>query len=131
MIHNKEYLYVAATYNNLGLVYQKTEQHRQAKYFLEKALSMYKVIYAEEHADVATTSYHNLALVYCIIGDYNHAKVLKEKTLKIQKKIYGEDHAHVESSCFDLELIKTVMENTVKPKGSGKKKVLRSHKKPT
>ena len=44
----------------------------------EKALTILKKIFGEDHADVAT-SYSNLALVYYSLEEYNQAKELHEK----------------------------------------------------
>ena len=65
-------------YDNLG-------ENNQAKELHEKALTIYKQIFGEDHADVAT-SYNNLALVYERLEEYNQAKELYGKALIIKKK---------------------------------------------
>ena len=72
----------------------------------ENALMIYKTIFDEGHADVAT-SYNNLASVYNRLGEYNQAKGLHEKVLLICKKIFGEDHAAVATS-YSVQPLRTI-----------------------
>ena len=65
-------------------MYERLGEYNQAKELHEKALTIYKKIYGEDHADVAT-SYDNLALVYERLGEYIHAKELHQKALIIRK----------------------------------------------
>ena len=58
-------------------MYYSLGEYSQAKELHEKALTIRKKIFGEEHADVAT-SYSNLALVYNRLGEYNEAKDLHE-----------------------------------------------------
>ena len=80
-----------------GAVYNHLGEYTQAKELHEKALTIRKKIFGEDHANVAT-SYNNLASVYNRLGKYNQAKELHEKALTIHKKIFGEDHANVGES---------------------------------
>ena len=90
--------------NMSGQVYNCLGEYNQAKELFEKALTIRKKIFGEDHADVAT-SYDNLALVYNRLGEYNQAKELHEKALMIFKKIFGEDHANVAKSYNNLALV--------------------------
>ena len=85
---------MSVDYNGLG-------QHDQAKECNEKALSISKNIYDEEHPDVAK-SYHNLGVDYNRLGQHNQAKECEEKALSIRKKIYGEEHPGVAESYHSL-----------------------------
>ena len=71
--------------NIRGPVYNSLGQYNQAKELHEKALTIRKTIFGEDHADVAT-SYNNLASVYNRLGQYNQAKGLYEKALTIRKQ---------------------------------------------
>ena len=82
-------------------MYDNRREYSQGKELHEKALTIYKKIFGEDHADVAT-SYNNLASVYNSLGEYNEAKELYEKALTICKKIFGEDHADVATSYNNL-----------------------------
>ena len=90
--------------NMSGQVYNRLGEYNQAKELHEKALMIYKKIFGEDHAHVAT-SYNNLASVYNSLGEYNQAKELHEKALTIRKKIFGEDHADVATSYNDLAIV--------------------------
>ena len=67
-------------------MYDTLREYNQAKELHEKALTIFKKIFGEDHADVAT-SYYNLASVYKRLGECNQAKVLYEKALTIRKQI--------------------------------------------
>ena len=69
-------------------MYERLREYNQAKELHEKALTIYKQIFGEDHADVAT-SYDNLALVYQRLGEYNRAKEVKRKSTDcIQKDFW-------------------------------------------
>ena len=92
--------------NISGQVYNRLGEYNQAKALHEKALMIYKKIFGEDHAVVAT-SYNNLALVYNILGEYHQAKELSEKALTIYKTIFGEDHADVATGYSTLASVYT------------------------
>ena len=85
----------------MASLYNRLEQYNQAKELYEKALTIRKKIFGEDHAGVGT-SYNNLALAYDTLGEYNQAKELYGKALLIRKTIFGEDHADVATSYNDL-----------------------------
>ena len=74
--------------NMSGQVYNRLGEYNQAKELHEKALTIWKKIFGEDHADIAR-SYNDLASVYDRLGEYNQAKELHEKALTIWKKIFG------------------------------------------
>ena len=90
--------------NVSGVVYKNLKEYNQAKELHEKALTIRKKIFGEDHADVAT-SYNDLAIVYNSLGEYSQAKELHEKALMVYKKIFREDHAHVATSYNNLALV--------------------------
>ena len=92
---------VAASYNNLGNVYQQLGQYTEAKEYHEKALIINKKIFGEVHANVAS-SYGNLGSAFRNLGQYSKAKEYLVKALIIRKKIFGEEHADVASSYNNL-----------------------------
>ena len=71
--------------NMSGQVYNRLGEYNQAKELHENALMLYRKIFGEDHADVAT-SYGNLASVYNHLGEYNQAKEPHEKALTIRKR---------------------------------------------
>ena len=76
-------------------MYIRLGEYNQAKELQEKALVIHKMIFGEEHADVAR-SYSNLASVYNRLGEYNRAKELLKKALRIYEKILVENDLYVE-----------------------------------
>ena len=85
-------------------MYYNLKEYNQAKELYEKAMTLRKTIFGEDHADVAT-SYNNLASVYNRLGHYNQGKGLYEKALTIRKQIFGEDHKYVERIRSELALV--------------------------
>ena len=85
-------------------MYERLWEYYHAKELHKKALTIYKKIFGEDHAYVAT-SYNNLALVYERLGEYNQAKELQQKALTIRKQIFGEDHKYVERTRTELALV--------------------------
>ena len=80
------------------------EQYNQAREYHEKALTIRRKIYGEDHADVAG-SYNNLGNVLRNLGQEIPAKECHEKALTIRRKIYGESHAKVTESYHNLNLL--------------------------
>ena len=83
------------------MIFSSLGQYNEAKEYHEKALIIYKKIFGEEHAGVAS-SYNNLGNDYQQLGQYNEAKEYHEKALIIRKKIFGEEHADVATSYNNL-----------------------------
>ena len=92
---------VAASYNNLGIVYGILDQYSEAKENHEKALGIRKEIYGERHCEVAT-SYSSLGKIYGKLGQYSKAKEYGEKALNIRTESYGEHHCDVAESYSNL-----------------------------
>ena len=85
-------------------MYDTSGEYNQTQELHEKALIIYKKIFGEDHADVATI-YNNLALVYERLGEYSQAKELHEKALTITKQIFGGDHKYVERIRSELAVV--------------------------
>ena len=64
---------VAASYNNLGVVYCVTGEFVKAKDYYERALEIRKEQLGPNHVDVAA-SYNNLCTVYRNTGEFAKAK---------------------------------------------------------
>ena len=71
----------ARIFNTSGLVYLRLGEYNRAKELHKKALVIYKKVFGEDHADVAT-SYDNLASVYNNLGEYNRAKEAQRTSRK-------------------------------------------------
>lgn len=81
---------VAASYNNIGLIYG-TEFPDQAQKFYRNALAIYKEMYGESHPKIANT-YNNLAIIFQSQEKYELALFQLNNVLEITKEVYGENH---------------------------------------
>ncbi len=81
---------VAASYNNIGLIYG-TEFPDQAQKFYRNALTIYKDVYGETHPKIANT-YNNLAIIFQAEEKYELALFQLNNVLEITKEVYGENH---------------------------------------
>jgi len=91
----------AESYHSWAAACRKLGLHNQAREYNEKALSIRKKIYGEEHPDVAE-SYYSLAADCRGFWLHNQAREYDEKALSIRKKIYGEEHPDVAESYYSL-----------------------------
>ena len=94
-------------------------EYNQAKELHEKALTIRKKIFGEDHADVAK-SYSNLALEYNRLGEFHQAKHLHEKALMVWKRIFRKDHVDLASSYSNLASVYDRLGEYNQPKNSGK-----------
>ena len=76
-----DYPNVAATYCNMGVVYEKQGKNDEALAMYEGSVDLYEEI-GDDHPHVATT-YNNMGLVYKNQGKYNEALAMYEKSLSI------------------------------------------------
>lgn len=81
---------VAASYNNIGLIYG-VEYPDQAQKFYRNALAIYKETYGESHPKIANT-YNNLAIIFQSQQKYELALFQLNNVLEITKDVYGENH---------------------------------------
>lgn len=77
---------VAASYNNIGLIYG-TEYPEQAQKFYRNALAIYKEAYGESHPKIANT-YNNLAIIFQSQEKYELALFQLNNVLEITKNVY-------------------------------------------
>lgn len=64
---------VATIYSDLGEAHGKIRNQDQAKEYHEKALIIWRKIYAEENPDVAS-NYNNLGNVHCSLVQYKETQ---------------------------------------------------------
>ncbi len=81
---------VAASYNDLGLVYSQPDPDKALEYY-EKALSVYKKLHKKEHPKIATAS-TNIGFVYLRLKLYGDAVNNLENAESIWRQIYPEGH---------------------------------------
>ncbi len=81
---------IAASYNDLGLVYTQLDVDKAFDYY-EKALAIYEKLHGNEHPKLAITN-TNLGVLYRSEKLYGDAVVYFESALKIWEKIYSQPH---------------------------------------
>ncbi len=84
---------VAASYNDLGLVYSQIDPDKALEYY-EKALAVYKKLHGEEHPKIAIAS-TNIGSLYSQIELYGDAINNLESAAKVWQKIYPNGHPNV------------------------------------
>ena len=81
---------VAASYNDLGLVYNQTDPDKALEYY-EKALLVYEKMHKKGHPKIATAS-TNIGFAYLRLKLYGDAVNNLENAESIWKQIYPEGH---------------------------------------
>lgn len=90
-LYSEQHPEVAASYNNLGLIYSQ-EKPEQAYTYYEKALEIYKK--GNRPLKVANL-YNNMAIIKQGERNFLEALDLFDEVLKIRKKIYSDQHPNV------------------------------------
>ena len=92
------------SYNNVGLILQELGDHKQAKEYHQRALTIRLKKRGAEHIDVAM-SYNNLGVIHQELGDLEQAKECHQRALSIRLEKLGADHIDVATSYNNLRLI--------------------------
>nr|MBX2821413.1 CHAT domain-containing protein [Rhodothermaceae bacterium] len=87
----EQHLGTARSYNNLGLIYQRTGDYEQALALHQKTMDIRIALLGPDHA-VTSGGYQNLSNVYRVFGYYDKGIEYAEKGLAIRVRDYGEDH---------------------------------------
>ena len=114
-ILGEEHPNIAASYNNLAVVYQSQGEYKKAEELYEKSLRIKKRILGKEHPKIAV-SYHSLAGVYLHRDEYKHALDYFVKAYKIFLNKLGSEHPYTRSSYEDMQTTYV----TLKPDGNFK-----------
>ena len=88
---------VAASYNNIGYIYNRQGDYAKALEYYNKAVEILLSVLGERHPDVAT-SYNNIGYIYNRQGDYAKALEYYNKSLEIRLSVLGERHPDVATS---------------------------------
>jgi CHAT domain-containing protein len=91
---------IAASYNDLGLVFSVTNADKALDYY-EKALTIYQNLHGKEHPKIATAN-TNIGFVYRSLELYGDAVNNFESALKIWEKVYPQPHASKAFALFNL-----------------------------
>jgi len=82
--------WIAASYNDLGLIYSITDPDKALAYY-EKALTIYQKLHGKDHPKIALTN-TNTGFVYRQMELYGDAVNNLESALKTWEKIYPQPH---------------------------------------
>ena len=83
---------VAASYNNIGLVYDSQDKYEEALEMQTKSLEIRTRIYGgDNHPDVAASK-ENIGLVFTAMGKKSEAKQMFTEAARIRRKVLGADH---------------------------------------
>ncbi|NEP58658.1 MAG: tetratricopeptide repeat protein [Symploca sp. SIO2G7] len=94
--------YMAASLNNLALLYCSQGRYDEAEPFYLQALKLWKKLFGNEHTSVATSFNNNLAGLYELQGRYEEAEPLYQQALELRKKLLGNEHPDVATSINNL-----------------------------
>ena len=101
---DEKHLKLAAVYNNLGGIYVKQRNYKEAEKVLEKGLIIRESILGENHSETAS-SYNVLGGLYMAQGEYKKAEKFFEKGLMVRKNILKENHPDIANSYNNLGAI--------------------------
>ena len=85
---------VAASLNNLALLYVKEGRYADVQPLYQRALAIRETAFGPDHPDVAS-SLNNLASLYRIQGSYADAEPLYQRALSIWENTLGSNHPDV------------------------------------
>lgn len=91
---------VAASYNDLGLIYGITDPDKALEYY-EKALAIYQRVHGNEHPKIAIAS-NNIGAMYRQLKLYGDAVNNFETALAIWKKVYPGGHPNQAAALVNL-----------------------------
>ncbi|HYG17315.1 MAG TPA: tetratricopeptide repeat protein, partial [Ohtaekwangia sp.] len=92
--------YVAASYNDLGLIFGMTNPDKALDYY-EKALAIYKALHPGDHPKIAIAN-TNVGFIYASLELYGDAVNNFESALRIWEKVYHQPHASKAFVLFNL-----------------------------
>ncbi|CAF1397094.1 unnamed protein product [Rotaria sordida] len=93
---------LAASYNNIGSVYNSMGEYSKALSSYERSLEITKIALPPNHPDLAA-SYNNIGLVYYDMGEYSKALSSQERSLEIRKIAVPPNHPDLATSYNNIE----------------------------
>ncbi|MFN6565614.1 tetratricopeptide repeat protein [Dendronalium sp. ChiSLP03b] len=100
----EEHPNVAASLNNLALLYYSQGRYSEAEPLYLQALELMQRLLGEEHPDVVL-NLNNLALLYNSQGRYSEAEPLFIQALELTQCLLGEEHPNVALNLNNLALL--------------------------
>jgi tetratricopeptide (TPR) repeat protein len=99
-----EHPHVAASLNNLAILYCATGRYSEAQALYQQALELRKRLLGDNHPDVAA-SLNNLAELYRATRRDSEAQALYQQALELRKRLLGDNHPDVAQSMNNLALL--------------------------
>jgi len=106
---------VAASYNDLGLIYSQTDTDKALEYY-EMALNIYEKLHGQEHRKIAIAN-NNIGSAYRSLKLYGDAITSFENAETIWKRIYPDGHPNQALALVNLGLTYGAMGNTTAAMG--------------
>ncbi len=101
---------IAASYNDLGLIYTQVDPDKALSYY-ERALAIYGKLHGQDHPKIAITN-TNLGVVYRAEKLFGDAIVYFESALEIWEKMYPSPHPNKALVLMNLGQTYSTMGNT-------------------
>ncbi|ETO35233.1 TPR repeat-containing protein, partial [Reticulomyxa filosa] len=100
-LHSGSHPDVAASLNNIGVVYDSLGDYSQALKYYEESLKMKQELYPGNHPSLAD-SLNNIGTVYNSLGDYSQALKYHEESLKMKQELYPGNHPSLADSLNNI-----------------------------
>jgi tetratricopeptide (TPR) repeat protein len=94
----------AASYHNIGFVYDALGDYATALEYQKRALEIREAVLGKNHPDTAG-SYNNIGSVYHSLGEYPQALEYYNRALEIQESVLGENHPNTATSYNNIGLV--------------------------
>ena len=94
--------------NQLGFVYDGTDEYLKVLSYYERSLEIYKVALPLNHPNFAT-SYNNIGLVYMNMGEYSKTLSFFEKAHNIWVQVLHPTHPHIGMVKNFIEQVKKML----------------------
>lgn len=101
--------WIAATYNDLGLVYSQTDKDKALQFF-ERAQNMYSARYGADHPKIAIANI-NTGIIYRDLEFFDDAVSKFEQALKIGESVYAQPHPAKAIALYNLGLTHLKLKN--------------------
>ncbi len=112
-VFDAEHPRVAASYNNIGMVYGHLGDYEKALEYFQRSLAIELKILGEEHPDVALC-YNSIGVVCNDMGNYEKALKYHQKAIAILLKVYGEEHPGVATAYNNIGVVYDNLRNCEK-----------------
>jgi tetratricopeptide (TPR) repeat protein len=100
----RDHIDVAATRNNMGVVFMKKGEHNAAMECFAAALSVREEILGPDHEKCSDTL-HNMGLVHKNLKQYNEAIERYDQALRVRKMQLGENDMKVADTLYNMAIV--------------------------